>query len=195
MKVSFTFKNVGFHITNNLCQRLSPWALRAEISFFLCVNRSSSPLKWCLTALSFSSQSRHPSWSPNNSMISLWFKKGLWRNSVSRYNGCLCLQLIWKPWAVGVRNVPNGPRNSSSHFTTARRKKKVTMNTCFGGNVNPPRRERGRSAWMKWSYLSFLAVECSPNFFADSSEIWRCAGSLFPLAPSILMVECWRPSQ
>lgn len=45
---------------------------------------------------------------------------------------------------MDVRNVPNGPRNLCSNFTTARRKKVATMNSCIGVNVNLPRREEGR---------------------------------------------------
>lgn len=111
-------------------------------------------------------------------MISLWFQKGVWRNSVGTFDGCLCLQLIWKPWAVSVRNVPNGPRNLSSHFTTARRKKKVTMNSCIGVNVNPPRREGGRSVCMKLNYLNSLAAEYSSNFltkYEDLSDMLTCS--------------------
>ena len=116
-------------------------------------------------------------------MISLWFQKGVWRNSVSTYDGCLCLQLIWKPWAVGVRNVPNGPRNLSSHFTTARRKKKVTMNSCVGVNVNPPRREGGRTVCMKLNYLNSLAAEYSSNFLTKCNDRQWYASLLSPSFP------------
>lgn len=113
-------------------------------------------------------------------MISLWFQKGVWRNSVSTYDGCLCLQLIWKPWAVGVRNVPNGPRNLSSHFTTAGRRKKVTMNSCIGVNVNPPRREEGRNVCMKFNYLNSLAAEYSSNFLIKCHDSQWCASLFSP---------------
>lgn len=57
-----------------------------------------------------------------------------------------------------------GPRNLSSHFTTAIRKKKVTVNSCVGVYVNPPRREGERSVCMKLNYLNYPAAECSSNF-------------------------------
>lgn len=97
-------------------------------------------------------------------MISLWFQKRVWRSSVGTYNGYLCLQLMWEPWAVDVRNVPNGPRSLCSNFSTARRKKVATMNSCIGVNVNLPRREEGSSACMKLNHLNSLGAEYSSHF-------------------------------
>lgn len=97
-------------------------------------------------------------------MISLWFQKGVWRNSVGTYNDYLDLQLMWEPWAVDVRNVPNGPRNLCSNFITARRKKVATMNSNIGIDINLPRREEGSGACMKLNYLNSLGAEYSSNF-------------------------------
>lgn len=116
-------------------------------------------------------------------MISLWFHKGVWKNSVGTYDSCLCPQLIWKPWAVRVRNVPNGPTKLSSHFTTARRKKKVTMNSCMGVNVNPPRREGERSVCMKVNYLNSLVAEYSSNFLTKCHDRQWYASLLSPSLP------------
>lgn len=107
-------------------------------------------------------------------MISLWFQKGVWRNSVGTYGGCLCLQFIWKPWAVGASNVPNGPRNLGSRFTSARRKKKDTMNSCIGVNVHPPRRGEERvcacvCVCVKLNYLNSLAAYSS-NFLTKCHD-------------------------
>lgn len=69
--------------------------------------------------------------------------------------------------------MPNGPRNLSSHFTTARRKKKVTVNSCIGVNVNPPRREGERSVRMKLNHLNTLAAEYSSNFSTKCHDCQR----------------------
>lgn len=139
-------------------------AVGRELLFLMCWSVPITSKNDVLTALSFSRENRHPSLNPNDSMISLWFQKGVWRNSVGTYSGYLRLQLTWELWAVDVRNVPNGPRNLCSNFTTARRKKVATMNSFIGVNVNLPRKEKGSSACMKLNHLNSLGAEYSFNF-------------------------------
>lgn len=68
---------------------------------------------------------------------------------------------------MDVRSVPNGPRNLCSNFTTARRKKVATMNSCIGVKVSLPRKEKGSSACMKLNHLNFLAAEYSSSHYCQ----------------------------